>query len=304
MSKLRYIPYGYTVRNGRTVIDRKEAEIVREIFESYIEGATLESIADKLTKQKVPYTEKVTAWDKSRVARIIGNARYLGTEEYETIIEEDTFENATQTRLSRGRMAMVNECEGLRYIRNRIRCECCGYPMVRRTCNKRIVRESWMCTNKECGMRVRISDADLLLKITLQINRMIENTELLEQTHKETGRDSPEVKQIKGDIDRELERQNPSEEYILERVGAMASELYRHSKSKDMIMSRVVQKRASMMRPTETFSIGNFEDLVEYVGIGENGLITLHTKAKTKIAEEGDDCYGCDENTEEDGNGN
>ena len=59
-----------------------------------------------------------------------------------------------------------------------------------------------------------------------------------------------------------------------------------------------------MMRPTETFSIGNFEDLVEYVGIGENGLITLHTKAKTKIAEEGDDCYGCDENTEEDGNGN
>ena len=77
MSKLRYIPYGYTVRNGRTVIDRKEAEIVREIFESYIEGATLESIADKLTKQKVPYTEKVTAWDKSRVARIIGNARYL-----------------------------------------------------------------------------------------------------------------------------------------------------------------------------------------------------------------------------------
>ena len=160
MSKLRYIPYGYTVRNGRTVIDRKEAEIVREIFESYIDGATLENIADKLTKQKIPYTEKVTAWDKSRVARIIGNARYLGTEEYETIIEEDTFENATQTRLARGRMAMINECEGLRYIRNRIRCECCGYPMVRRTCNKRVVRESWMCTNKECGMRVRISDAD------------------------------------------------------------------------------------------------------------------------------------------------
>ena len=30
MKKIRYIPYGYTMRNGRTVISTEEAEIIRE----------------------------------------------------------------------------------------------------------------------------------------------------------------------------------------------------------------------------------------------------------------------------------
>lgn len=36
MKKIRYIPYGYTVRNGRTVISTEEAEIIREIFKAYL----------------------------------------------------------------------------------------------------------------------------------------------------------------------------------------------------------------------------------------------------------------------------
>ena len=32
MKKIRYIPYGYTMRNGRTVIAQDEATVIREIF--------------------------------------------------------------------------------------------------------------------------------------------------------------------------------------------------------------------------------------------------------------------------------
>ena len=301
MSKLRYIPYGYTVRNGRTIIDRKEAETIREIFENYIAGATLQNIADDLTLRGVPYTEKMTAWDKARVARIIGNARYLGTGEYETIIDEEVFENAAMTKASRGRMALIDECEGIRHIRNRIHCGRCGYPMIRRTCNKRVIRESWICTNEQCGMHVRISDADLLLKIALLMNRIIENTRLLEPRSQGACQDTPAIKNIKEDIDRELERQNPSDDYILERVGALASELYKQSQSKPMIMAQILRKRASVMKPTETFDIDNFEALIECVGIGENGKVTLYTKTKTEIVEEGENCDGCDKNTQTNG---
>ena len=32
MKKIRYLPFGYTIRNGHTVIDQQEAETVRGIF--------------------------------------------------------------------------------------------------------------------------------------------------------------------------------------------------------------------------------------------------------------------------------
>ena len=43
MKKIRYIPYGYTMRNGRTVIAQDEAMVIREIFSAYINGASLQS---------------------------------------------------------------------------------------------------------------------------------------------------------------------------------------------------------------------------------------------------------------------
>ena len=58
MKKIRYIPYGYTMRNGRTVIAQDEAMVIREIFSAYINGASLQSIAELLTERKIPYSER------------------------------------------------------------------------------------------------------------------------------------------------------------------------------------------------------------------------------------------------------
>ena len=52
MKKIRYIPYGYTMRNGRTVIAQDEATVIREIFSAYINGASLQSIAELLTESR------------------------------------------------------------------------------------------------------------------------------------------------------------------------------------------------------------------------------------------------------------
>ena len=54
MKKIRYIPYGYTMRNGRTVISTEEAEIIREIFKAYLDGASLKAIAEELTGRQIP----------------------------------------------------------------------------------------------------------------------------------------------------------------------------------------------------------------------------------------------------------
>ena len=179
MKKTRFIPYGYTIREGRTVIEHSEAEIIREIFDAYIKGASLKDIAESLTQRKVPYTERTDVWDKARIARIIENAKYIGDGEYDPIIDEDTYEDAVSMKAARQRNVVQKECEGIALIRNRVKCADCGSPMVRRISSKRNIKESWTCQNPECGKRLRISDGDLLQKLTILMNRIIENSELL-----------------------------------------------------------------------------------------------------------------------------
>lgn len=301
MKKTRFIPYGYTIRDGRTVIDHNEADIIRYIFDEYIKGASLKDLAEDLTARKIPYTEKTDVWDKARIARIIDNAKYLGDDDYDPIIDEDTFEGAVSAKTARQRNTVGKECEGIALLRNRVKCETCGSPMVRRVCSKRQIKESWTCTNDECGKRLRISDGDLLQKITLLMNRIIENSELMIPKPKIRPKDSPIVADLQRQVDAELERDHPSQEYIVSKIGDIAGQLYKETQAKSMIAAQIARKRVLLMNPQESFNCDYFSDLVSYIGIGDSGRITLHTKVDTEITE-GDEEHGCNENTEENGN--
>lgn len=292
MKKTRFIPYGYTIREGRTVIEHKEADIIREIFDEYIKGASLKDIAESLTKRKIPYTEKTDVWDKARIARIIDNAKYIGDEEYDPIIDEDTYEGAVSMKAARQRNTVQKECEGIALLRNRVKCAECGSPMVRRICSKRHVKESWTCTNAECGKRLRISDGDLLMKITLLINRIIDNTELMIPKPKIRPVDSPTVANLQRQIDDELQSDHPSEGYIISKVSEIASQLYKETQANKMIVAQIARKRAMLMKPQESFNCDYFTDLIDYITLSSSGKVTLHTKVETEITE-GEDENGC-----------
>ena len=143
MKKIRYIPYGYTMRNGRTVISSEEAEVIREIFKAYLGGASLKSIAEELTARQIPYTQKTATWDKARIARIINNAKYVGTEEYDPIIDEDMYEAAVSLKTARQRNTCKKENDAIALLRDLVRCDCCGHPKKRQVSTKHRIRESW-----------------------------------------------------------------------------------------------------------------------------------------------------------------
>ena len=285
MKKTRFIPYGYTIREGRTVIEHTEAEIIREIFDEYIKGASLKDIAENLTQRRIPYTEKTDVWDKARIARIIDNAKYIGDEEYDPIIDEDTYEGAVSMKAARQRNTVQKECEGIALLRNRVKCEDCGSPMVRRICSKRHVKESWTCQNAECGKRLRISDGDLLQKITILMNRIIENSELLIPKPKTRIVDSPTVANLQRQVDAELGKDHPSEEYIVEKISDIASQLYKETQAKKIIVAQIARKRASMMKSQENFNCDYFSDLIDYITLSSSGKVRLHTKVGTEITE-------------------
>lgn len=284
MKKIRYIPYGYTMRNGRTVISSEEAEVIREIFKAYLGGASLKSIAEELTARQIPYTQKTATWDKARIARIINNAKYVGTEEYDPIIDEDMYEAAVSLKTARQRNTCKKENDAIALLRDLVRCDCCGHPMKRQVSTKHRIRESWNCTNDECGNRVRISDAQLLETITILINRIILNNHLLQPKPRKRYEPDALVTKIGNEIALELEQDDPNEDLIIQRTVEMASLIYDQSSAKLDLAVSIARKLAQTMVTQEEFNQDYFTALTAYVTLGAQGRVVLHTKTETEVA--------------------
>lgn len=300
MKKIRYLPFGYTIRNGHTVVEQQEADIVRNIFKAYIQGASLKEIAEDLTAKKIPYTERTCVWDKARISRILENAKYTGDEEFETIIDENIYEEAIAVKSARRWNQAAQESEGIRQIRDRVRCGQCGATMLRHINSKRAIRESWTCSNADCGIRVRISDGELLRKITLLMNRVITNADLMLPHPKVKPRDSAVVLDLQQQISDEMEQERPSEERIVALLCEIAGQLYKETNAKTQIAAQIARKRVSLMKLQDAFNAAYFSELIDAVSLHVGGGVVLHTKTETDICESEDKPNGSTENPETD----
>ena len=65
--KNRTLPYGYQCCNGITVLHPQESEIVKRIFESYLNGQSLLTIATWLNEEQIEYMPGVIGWNKARL---------------------------------------------------------------------------------------------------------------------------------------------------------------------------------------------------------------------------------------------
>ena len=98
MLKNRNIPFGYCVINGKYAVNEIEAQAVREIFENYINGKSLKTIAAEM---KIPYNSGKTVWNKNMVCRVLENRKYIGGNGYPRIISDEEFNSATQIKSER-----------------------------------------------------------------------------------------------------------------------------------------------------------------------------------------------------------
>lgn len=82
MKKGRFItcktPFGYRLVDGILEIDEQEAEIVRYIFDSYLNGRSKDEIAADLTGMGISTRDKKDRWQYTSVDYILKNERYIG----------------------------------------------------------------------------------------------------------------------------------------------------------------------------------------------------------------------------------
>lgn len=101
MTKNRYRPFGYMLRNGEIVINEREATLVHTAFMEYMGGASFAAIAETLQNTGVRYHADSPSWNKHMVKRMLENSRYSGTDDYPCIIKKSLFESAASLRESR-----------------------------------------------------------------------------------------------------------------------------------------------------------------------------------------------------------
>ena len=86
-----HIPFGYKIVNGKVKINLKQQPVINQIYDDYIKGRSLYSIAQKLKQNKIKNNNGNTNWTHGAIAKILENKKYLGDNMYPKIIDENKF---------------------------------------------------------------------------------------------------------------------------------------------------------------------------------------------------------------------
>jgi site-specific DNA recombinase len=197
LANLRFM-YGYNIIKGDIEIDPEQAEIVRMIFDDYINGMGCSLIARKLRDMNVA-TLMGGTWNSERIAAIIKNEKYTGNallqkkyrvdhltkalvwnkgvlpkyyaeNTHPLIIDAQTFKTA-QDIMAENRAKNYGQKATSHYpFTGKIHCTCCGKHYKRKTVHGCI---SWNCsTYLQFGKsfcHTKQIPEDILLSITAEV---------------------------------------------------------------------------------------------------------------------------------------
>lgn len=92
--KISCPPYGYENVDGKMVINRKQAEIVKYIFAEALAGKGTQKIADSLNHKGVP-SKKGSRWHATAIRGILRNEKYTGDALWQKTYTDSSFNRHT-----------------------------------------------------------------------------------------------------------------------------------------------------------------------------------------------------------------
>lgn len=177
MVRKRTIPFGYCMKNGEITTEPQEVYAVVTIFSEYLNGKSLLQIAKLMVSEKIRYNADSDKWNKNMVKRIIENEKYLGSDKYPQIIDEEAFRKANEKRLKKATSLNLIP-KDLQVIRNVTYCAECGQRLSRIGGNTKY--EHWNCKNPDCyKLEYRLTDQMIIGTVLNVFNSVIANPNLL-----------------------------------------------------------------------------------------------------------------------------
>lgn len=86
-------PYGYANQDGKVLPDPESTDIVKWIFEAYLNGYNMTEIAESLNSRKVPVRrdKENQKWRRTAIKYILTNERYIGNALWQKTYMTETF---------------------------------------------------------------------------------------------------------------------------------------------------------------------------------------------------------------------
>ena len=263
--KIRSLPFGYRIRDGKVCVDERNSSTVRMIFEGYIQNASYQKLADTLERQGTPYIPE-KHWNKNIVARILKDRHYIGDEEYPPII--------TQNMFQRAEAANTWSCDSpertrlMKKMRALVRCPMCGGTMSRN------FRANWRCP--DCmDTSVKVTDEALECSAAELLKRSVRaayNMEIPDASSKmET------VQGLEDELLQALDEAEFDETAAKDRAMALASARFDALGSEDYETMRLKYILSNREQDGE-FDAGLFFDIASAILIYPSGAVSLKLK--------------------------
>lgn len=178
--------YGYEISNGKLRVQKKEAKVIRFIFEELMNEVTPTMIATILNEQKVETRKKNGKWTHARIVQIIRNKRYSGELGYPPIVskhlQKQTIQILESSSLSKYRLDSSQRNKQSPFYK-KIKCAECGYSMW---LYEKGGPKFWRCTSNKfaiCDVYHKwdgVLDEDIHHVTVAMINELAENIDLIQ----------------------------------------------------------------------------------------------------------------------------
>lgn len=276
--KNRYTaPFGYAIEMGKLTIHPSESEIVRQIFASYLAGASLKTIADDLAVHEVEYLPGESAWNKNRIKRILEDARYLGSGEFPALVDEADFHTAQSMKHDRNDRKAIQPENHISQISLPVVCAACGTAMKRTHHTKRKIHDAWECP---CGAKVRLADSGLLAGISEILNRLIaEPTLIIEEEHQPDEERQLEIRRQQNEIGRQLEGFEFDRDAVQKDIFTLAVAKYKNLP--DHATTYLLRAAFEKSAPLASFSRELLEATAKRILLGSEGIFIMLKNGQT-----------------------
>ena len=272
--KKRNILFGYQYRDGVIVTHPQEVTVLKHIFSEYQSGMSLLEIASRLNKENIEYQPGVTRWNKSRIMRLIEDERYTGKGGFPAIIDMETHHAMVEMKAKKNTQHGTDRSAEIFHIDAPVICPECGGEMVRRHDSRfKKCQQRWICSNAGCSTVTHKADSDLLHDITVLLNRVIVNPELVQIP---VVNESMSVQTLKAEneIARALDSLDYDKDTIRQKMLECVSLKYADIDSAPYTAHRLKATLANA-EPLSAFSLPLFKRTVQSICLDKNGTVAI-----------------------------
>lgn len=231
-----YPAYGYILKDGQMTVNETEVNVVRHIFDLYLQGVGKQNIANILNSENMHRRGEQIKWYDTTIDYILNNERYMGDAILQKSYTTETLpfrrkinhgdlpkyyvENSNPPIVSREVYQAVQKLQKTResdcsknkgkYLLSKIiRCSDCG-----KTFRRQIVKGTayWLCSSKAASVTecrpLRLKETAVYETFTMMIKKFADNRnyllgELIRQTEAMQNRTSDNIDVIRR-IDKEI----------------------------------------------------------------------------------------------------